>query len=455
LVFVAAAVLLPLEASAASLRPFRPGLLAAVLAVALFAVSLSFVIFQLSPYRSLIPGASGRHLVGVVAVLALALVPVAALAFSPNASAHVSIAVLPVVVLSSVLLVYLAQRKASADELLARRVSRLAVRERCFALVRPLREADAELRAITEASRDADGQRIPPPMHEIFHRLLPPPRRDDPLELLVALAAAAVNRGDSYTYSRCVTRALDVLDWVRALTVLDNTGKPDHEVQSALLAESDRIVRRVAQAGLRDQQTSAFADQFVNECLRRVRTAIVQNRQGEHSVTDIWHQAVDVAAALVSRESRHSPIAVLMIGRLASEQGLVTVRNPHEAYNLSCYPADMEGLGRRAIDVRDTDLLYRCLEAIAWIGCAAARHDDRVMGATCLQALAQLGREVRVAGLECFWQKCLLTPFDHVDERIFWIVSWLPQVPEESRSGWCGLAAGALSPPRLRVSSDA
>ena len=134
-----------------------------------------------------------------------------------------------------------------------------------------------------------------------------------------------------------------------------------------------------------------------------------------------------------------------MIGRLASEQGLVTVRNPHEAYNLSSYPADMEGLGRSAIEVRDTDFLYRCLEAIAWIGCAAARQDDRVMGATCLQALAQLGREVRVAGLECFWQKCLLTPFEHVDERIFWIVSWLPQVPEESRSGWCALTAEALS----------
>ena len=114
-------------------------LLAAVLAVALFAVSLSFVIFQLSPYRSLIPGASGRHLVGVVAVLALALVPVVALTFSPNASAHVSIAVLPVLVLSSVLLVYLAQREASGDVLLSRRVSKLAIREGCFALVRPLR----------------------------------------------------------------------------------------------------------------------------------------------------------------------------------------------------------------------------------------------------------------------------------------------------------------------------
>jgi hypothetical protein len=444
-VFAAAAVVIPLEASASDLRPFRPGLVAAVLAVALFAVSLSFVIFQLSPYRALIPGASGRHLAGAVAVLAVALAPIAALAFSPNAGAHVSVAVLPVLVFSSVLLVYLAQREASGEVLLARHVSQQAVRARCLALVGPLREADAELRVITESLRDADGRRIPPPMHEIFHRLLPPPSRDDPFELLVALAAAAVSRGDAHTYSRTAKTAFDALDWVRDVPILDATGKDDHTVHSALVTEAKRMSHRVGRASLRDEQTSAFANQFVDECLRRVRTAIIEKRQGEPSVLDVWGHAVDVAAALVSRQSHHTPITVLMIGRLATEQGLATVENPHERDALGSFPADMEGLGRRAIEMKDTDFLYRCLETIAWIGCAAARRNDRAIGAVCLQALAQLGREVRVAGLECFWQKCLLTPFDHVDERIFWIVSWLPQVPEDSRVRWCTLTAEALS----------
>jgi hypothetical protein len=179
--------LLPLEASATDLRPCRPGLLAAALAVALFAVSLSFVIFQLSPYRSLIPGASGRYVASAIAVLAMALGPVVALTSSPNASAHVSIAVLPALLLSSVLLVGLAQRGALADVLLSRLVSKLAVRARCFALVRPLREAEAELRAIAESSRDIGGRRIPPPMHEIFNRILPPPHR-------VRLAGGAPSR---------------------------------------------------------------------------------------------------------------------------------------------------------------------------------------------------------------------------------------------------------------------
>jgi hypothetical protein len=42
-------------------------------------------------------------------------------------------------------------------------------------------------------------------------------------------------------------------------------------------------------------------------------------------------------------------------------------------------------------------------------------------------------------------QKCLLTPFDHVDERIFWVLSWVASTPEAKRAGWCRLVGEALS----------
>jgi hypothetical protein len=134
-----------------------------------------------------------------------------------------------------------------------------------------------------------------------------------------------------------------------------------------------------------------------------------------------------------------------MVGRLAAEHGMVVIKSGHAMDVLNSYPAQIHGLGHRAVEARDTDFLYRCLEAIAWIGCAAVRQDDRAVCATCLQALAQLGREARAGQLECFWRNCLLTPFDHADERIGWVASWLHVVPAAQRGAWCALVAEAFA----------
>src|SRR5207302_1605690 len=103
-----------------------------------------------------------------------------------------------------------------------------------------------------------------------------------------------------------------------------------------------------------DEQTSSHANHFIDECLRIVRSAIPDGKQGDRRVTDLWGHAADVAATLVRRGSHYAPITVLMIGRLAAEQGLVSAMDWDEKYVLSTYPADMKALGRVAIECEDT-----------------------------------------------------------------------------------------------------
>jgi len=93
-------------------------------------------------------------------------------------------------------------------------------------------------------------------------------------------------------------------------------------------------------------------------------------------------------------------------------------------------------IGHKAIEQKDTDILYRCLDAFGWLGCSAIKTDNQEVGKVCLRALCQLGRESRAAKLECFYSKCALEPWQHAEQRIGWILTWLPKLAEEVQKNW-------------------
>src|SRR5688500_11270735 len=65
------------DADEGLLEKYGVTLLGIEVALAVFSINLSLVIFQLSPYRHLVPGMSARHLALAAGVLALSLAPLA------------------------------------------------------------------------------------------------------------------------------------------------------------------------------------------------------------------------------------------------------------------------------------------------------------------------------------------------------------------------------------------
>jgi hypothetical protein len=110
-------------------------------------------------------------------------------------------------------------------------------------------------------------------------------------------------------------------------------------------------------------------------------------------------------------------------------------------------------LGSYAIEKGDSEFLYRCFDAFAWLGCSAVKQQDSGVATACLRALSQLGREVRAKGLECFWSRCPVRPEAHAAERIDWIASWVAKIPEDQREHWIGICDCAYSRLRGRETS--
>jgi hypothetical protein len=114
-------------------------------------------------------------------------------------------------------------------------------------------------------------------------------------------------------------------------------------------------------------------------------------------------------------------------------------------HNLPQLTNCIKRLASYAIEKGDSEFLYRCFDAFGWLGCSAVKCLDAGVATACLRALSQLGREVRVKRLECFWSHCPVRPEDHAMERIDWIASWVSQVPENNRQHWIGLLNCAYS----------
>ena len=108
----------------------------------------------------------------------------------------------------------------------------------------------------------------------------------------------------------------------------------------------------------------------------------------------------------------------------------------------------IQRLGEKAVNKRDSEYLYRCMDAIGWLGCAAARKSNQTVGNICANALVQLGRISRAEKLPCFWTRCALLPADHAFERLEWILSWTVTLDQDARERWGTSLSEALS--RLR-----
>lgn len=124
-------------------------------------------------------------------------------------------------------------------------------------------------------------------------------------------------------------------------------------------------------------------------------------------------------------------------------------------HRLAGYTSRVIGLGETAIELSDSEALYRCLETLAWIGCSAVRYDGTETGRRTAEALVQLGRRARAEDIDCFWDRCARTPYDHTVEHLSWMVSWIPRsVNGRARLGVLGRAASRLQGVKMTLDLD-
>jgi hypothetical protein len=282
------------------------------------------------------------------------------------------------------------------------------------------------------------------PMHEWEYRL--PPRTDffDPFDAALALASAAVSTGDGQVFDAVTDGVLTMQNAITASKplLLDDGAEADYRVRAVLLDHVQERVVQLARMALESDKIDRYARGFAENLATRLRTEAAFSRQTADFARMMTSTLSFLAVETYKRGWRTTPMRTLIVVR---ECATVGVRRPpalkEEAFpflhELVRFPLVADSLADAALEKRDSEFLYRCLDTLGWLGCAAIKADKKDVGLACIQSLVQLSRKSRHQKLECFWARCGMLPWQHARERIEWMLTWVPKVNNEiSRKLW-------------------
>jgi hypothetical protein len=422
---------------------FEPVLLTVTVTFAVFAVNFSFLEYQLSPYRALLRGIAWPHVLSAVGVLFLAIIPVGAalLGYWPG---RVSALVIPIVALSSVVLAIVA--RSCADP--ANRIRACLSRKRLRRFLKHFAAAAAvELENIEELGLSSRGE---VPSHEWDQRV--PPRIDffDPFDSVISLANAALSSGDGQIFDMAADAVLRLVAMVateKDLTLADGT-KADYKVRSVVVNHAhDRLVQ-LARMALEADKTDRYPRSLGDILGSYLRVEAAHARQVDEFSRMVLSVLAFLALESLKRGWKTSALRALVIARECANKGLHSSPKDEPrmfSFELVRFPRVAQSLAECALDQKDTDFLYRCMEMLGYLGCAAVKANNHEVGAQCAQSLIQIARKSRFLKLECFWTRCGMLPWQHARERLWWMLSWVPSLPESNRKLWIETLSEAYS----------
>jgi hypothetical protein len=454
--FVGAALGLALAVDKDVATALAPTSVAVTVAIAIFAVNFSFVVFQLAPYRGLLAGPSTRHLGAAAVLLLAALSPLAGAACGREMVGMVGIVATPLLIYAALLLVALGLSEARPARVMDTRTSKRRVNAFVGAFVEATVRQQEELAQLEiDPPGERQGDSVPPPMHEITHRVPPPPVPGDPFEACVATAEAALERDDATVFAPAVERLLELVVVVGERSFETVGSVESWAIASSVKAHALGSVERVANALGRAERVDrrlVLSDRFVEALARHVRRWGREGHAHEWPAPDLFWVGVGVCERrLADHSAGEDVIGILLVARQVTERTLRAERASDDAQRdsvmvehvIASYARGAIALGEAAIEHDDADILFRCLETLGWIGSAAVRYGGGAPGRVAAGGLVQLGRLARYAQLECHWDRCPLTPYQHAYERLEWLATWVPQSP--SPDDWLSSLSTAYS----------
>ncbi|MBW7941765.1 MAG: hypothetical protein H3C64_05045 [Candidatus Kuenenia stuttgartiensis] len=160
-------------------------------------------------------------------------------------------------------------------------------------------------------------------------------------------------------------------------------------------------------------------------------------------------ESLATMAAEILPYNRESALNILSLFRELAQKGIydppqLEFGRMFDIY-LASYPQLIKMIGQSAVKNKNSDFLFRCLEEVGFLGCTAIKANHYDVAIECLQTLVQLGREAKGNNIKCFWRHCMLETIDHAEERIWWMLSWVPHLERKERDRWAESFSTAYS----------
>jgi len=415
-------------------KDYRNTLLALNVTIAIFAINFGFLEYQFSPYRVLIRPASRRHRWESVLLLLMSLLPLLSITFISEWSGIIALIFLPIIGYCSVLLGVSVSHESRGGILLGKRASIKMLRKFLPTLARDYDKNMYDQEQLNLSSLHDM------PMHEWEVRpVCPPIREDDPVEFVTHLAYTALTNNDLNTFDMAVQQLLLFFSEIHNFKIKEGKTK-DYEVSSALHTHLSQALELITRFAIATDKSGTFLIRLQDRFGHYIKIQSKDKRQHDGSTRDVFQLMVTLGQTFLERGLHENAMATIIVARQAVQKGIDDPKKDNEGkndhlfiYSLASYTRRIKQMGTHAIGLRNSNFLYRCLDALAWVGCSSVKHRQYPVTQSCLDGLSQLGRESRAADLRCFWSHCALRPEDHAAERLGWIASWIATSRDERK----------------------
>lgn len=423
--FILLSILLIYFANLKDLATYNIAFVSTGIGIATFSISFSFLQYQFSPYKALLRSISNRHLIYCYAVVFISVIPLINLIINKTYVPAAGIFCIPLLIYGAILLPIISIEECNPSLLMKMSLSRNNIS-------RYLNEFKFVDKAAKEKSEKLEFEwPNETPLHNVASKYNTNVISNDPFALLCNVVELALKNGDKKTYEQAITIYFILTDLCVNNEIVDYNSGSRFGINKQVSDTFEIILTQVV---------AAKNIPLLSIIIYKTGDFVKEKALRQQQATSPYDDLIDIMVKYAKTALDNNPEFVIYISSLCRELSQKGIHDPETgerkmffSLHLASFAKYITIIGQEAVLKKNSDVLYRCLEDLGFLGCTAVKKNHFNVIIECLQGLVQLGREARAAGVKCFWRHCSLDMTDHADQRIEWMVTWLPQVPEEDR----------------------
>lgn len=412
------------------LQSYNTSFISIALTIATFSISFSFLQYQFSPYKALLKSISKRQLLFSYGTIFIALSPLLTLFFRAHAVPLVSLFVIPLLAYMTILLWIIASEESNPLFLLNKMMSPKKQRRFINRFIKA-----TNIFKVHQINLDLS-KRNEKPMHDLTDsRYEPIQVKNDPFNFINNTIEIALKSSDIETFEKAIDIFLSIIESMPSnRLVIKNDFK--HKFEKLINISFKRLSYSISQL----TDNNIYHSRFLEKIGTYLKLRALDNKQTNELSLHLIEGLTSFTINTISKKNIDNTIFVTSLYRQLAQKGIYNDPKDKADFMFDlhlpfiCYQIKI--IGQETIKIKHSNLLYRCLEELGYLGCTAIKANHFHVGVECLQSLVQLGREARANSIKCFETHCLLETIDHADERIWWMLSWVRHHDQKSIEQW-------------------
>lgn len=424
------------------LETYNTSLISISLTIATFSISFSFLQYQFSPYKALLKATSKRQLTYSFLTILLALAPLLSLFIGKEYVPTVSLYTIPILAYMLIFLLIISNEESNPKYLLGRMLKKSAISTFIKQYDKRAKEHISHLKKLEFSKVDET------PMHDFGEsKYQTISVKNNPFDFITEVIEISIKNTDTNIFEQILDSFLNLIN-----TTVNHELTDKSDVKFKIHKLVNNSFEKVAviiseQPNSKNQQNS-----FLEKVGIFLKEKALNNEQTKEVYLNMIDSLTNFAKKILEKDNSDGALFVVSLNRQLAQKGIYEPPKDEEnrffELHLPTFPAQIKIVGQKAVELKNSDFLYRCLEELGYLGCSAIKRNHYHVGIECLQSLVQLGREARANNVKCFWRHCMLETVDHAEERIWWMLSWVTHLDEKSQEQWVDTFQTAYS--RLR-----